>query len=174
MKRVLTPFYIILFFCLPITAEFASSQKILNLSLEDAKIMVLENNRDIEIQRQNINFAEGNVEKEKGAFDPVFNLSSLYSDSQSPVASALIQSGSLREKEFNIESSISGRLSTGTFYDLYNFSVSRRVSDSPVQSLSPSLSTSLGFSIGQELLKNFGRDTNNAKLFVARKIWNKP
>ena len=32
------------------------------------KVIALENNRDIKIQRENIEFSEGDVTKEKGAF----------------------------------------------------------------------------------------------------------
>jgi len=151
------------------TGEMAISQERLILSLEEAKTTALLNNRSIELQKQSIDYAEGDIIKEKGAFDPFFRLNTSYSDTESPVISAFNESGKLTEKRFNIENSVTGRLSTGTFYDLYNFSVSRVESDSSVESLNPELFTSLSFGIGQELLKNFGVSVNKAQLFVARK-----
>jgi len=152
------------FFVLPANAE-----EILSLSLEEAKVIALENNRDIKIQRENIEFSEGDVTKEKGAFDPNFILTTSYSDIQSPTLNTFVESGEVTEKDFTIENSISGKLSTGTFYDLYNLSLTRQETNSPVESLSPSLSTSLSFSIGQELLQNFGKEINETPLFIAKK-----
>ena len=152
------------FFVLPANAE-----EILSLSLEEAKVIALENNRDIKIQRENIEFSEGDVTKEKGAFDPFFILTTSYSDIQSPTISTFVESGEITEKDFTIENSISGKLSTGTFYDLYNLSLTRAETNSPIESLSPSLSTSLSFSIGQELLQNFGKTINETPLFIAKK-----
>ncbi len=152
------------FFVLPANAE-----EILSLSLEEAKVIALENNRDIKIQRENIEFSEGDVTKEKGAFDPNFILTTSYSDIQSPTLNTFVESGEVTKKDFTIENSISGKLSTGTFYDLYNLSLTRQETNSPVESLSPSLSTSLSFSIGQELLQNFGKEINETPLFIAKK-----
>ncbi len=154
---------------LMLSGEMAISQERLTLSLEEAKTTALVNNRNIELQKQSIGYAEGDIIKEKGAFDPFLRLNTSYSNIESPVISAFNESGRLTEKRFNIENSVTGRLSTGTFYDLYSFSVSRVESDSPVESLNPELFTSLGFGIGQELLKNFGVSVNRARLFVARK-----
>lgn len=155
--------------CLVFTGKKAAAQETLNLSLQEARATALANNRNIELQKQSIDFAEGDVLKEKGAFDPFMRLQGSYSDVESPVVSAFIESGRLTEKRFRIENSVTGRLSTGTSYDLYNFSISRVESDSPVESLSPELFTSLSFGIGQELLKNFGVGVNRTQLFVARK-----
>lgn len=157
------------FLCLMFTGKEAASQETLELSLQEAKTTALANNRNIELQKQSIDFAEGDVIKEKGAFDPFLRLQGSYSDVESPVVSAFIESGKLKEKRFSIENSVTGRLSTGTSYDLYNFSISRVESDSPVESLSPELFTSLSFGIGQELLRNFGVGVNRTQLFVARK-----
>ena len=60
----------------------AGAEEILNLSLDEAKVIALENNRDIKIQKENIEFSEGDVTKEKGAFDPFFTLTTSYSDSK--------------------------------------------------------------------------------------------
>jgi len=158
---------ILLLFCLSVLP--ANAEEILNLSLEEAKVIALENNRDIKIQKQNIDFSQGDVTKEKGAFDPFFTLTSTYSDIDTPTISTFIESGEVTQKDFNIENSISGKLSSGTFYDLYNLSLTRSETNSPIESLSPSISTSLSFSIGQELLRNFGKDVNETPIFIAKK-----
>ena len=144
-------------------------QETLNLSLDEAKRIVLENNRDIKIQKQNITFFKGDVTSEKGEFDPFFTLTTSYSDIKRPAITTFVESGEVSEKEFALENSISGRLPTGTFYDLYNFSLERVDTDNPVESLSPRLSTSLSFSIGQELLRDFGKEVNETPIFLAKK-----
>lgn len=166
-------------------------QDTLNLSLQEAKRIALENNRDIQIERKNVEIALGNILSQKGAFDPVLNLSTSYRDSQIPTSSSFIQSGAINEKEFAIgsggggtfipggsstvgtlptsDSGITGILPTGTFYNLLNFSLSRLETDSPVEDLSPSYFTSLSFTVGQEFLRNFGFGANLAQLRVARR-----
>jgi outer membrane protein TolC len=144
-------------------------QEILNLSLQDAKRIALENNRDIQIERKNVEISLGEIKTQKGIFDPVLNLSSSYTDAEIPTASTFIASSTINEKEFSAESGIEGTLPTGTFYNFLNFSVTRTKTDSPIETLSPSWFTSLSFSIGQELLRNFGLDVNLTPITVARR-----
>lgn len=145
------------------------NQDILNLSLQDAKRIALENNRDIQIEEKNVEISIGEIQTQKGVFDPVLNLSSSYTDGKIPTTSTFIDSGTIEEGEFIARSGIIGTLPTGTFYNILNFSVSRIETDSPVEDLSPSWFTSLSFSIGQELLRNFGVDVNLAALTVAKR-----
>jgi len=145
------------------------TQDTLNLSLQDAKRIALENNRDIQIVRKNVEISRGDIQTQKGIFDPVLNLSSSYTDAKDPTASTFISSGSIASKEFNAESGITGTLPTGTFYNLLNFSVTRTTTNSPIEALSPSWSTALSFSVGQELLRNFSLDVNLAPITVAKR-----
>lgn len=148
--------------------SFSEAAEVLNLTLEEAKIMALENNRNIQIQRTTLDAADGEITRQHGAFDPLFFLSSSYTDADIPTVSAFIEDGTISEKDFRVESGVSGRLPTGTFYDLYNFSVTRTRTDSPIESLSPNVAADLSFSIGQDLLRNFGRDINLTFINVAR------
>jgi outer membrane protein TolC len=145
------------------------AQETLNLSLQDAKKIALENNRDIQIEKQTFKISQGDIMTQKGIFDPILNLSSYYTDAQDPTTSTFITSGSINQKEFNAQSGITGTLPTGTFYDILNFSVTRTTTNSPVEALSPSWFTTLGFTVGQELLRNFGLDVNLAPIIVAKR-----
>ncbi|MGH7808201.1 MAG: TolC family protein [Thermodesulfobacteriota bacterium] len=146
-----------------------AAQEILNLSLQDAKGIALENNRDIQIEKKNVEISVGEIQTQKGIFDPVLNLSSSYTDAKIPTTSTFIESGAIQEDEFLAESAITGTLPTGTFYNILNFSLTRTKTDSPIEDLTPSWFTSLGFSIGQELLRNFGLDVNLAPVIVAKR-----
>ncbi|HSE84391.1 MAG TPA: TolC family protein [Thermodesulfobacteriota bacterium] len=172
--------------------SMAGIQDTLNLSIEEAKRIALMNNRDIQIERKNLEIALGNILTQKGAFDPVLNLTTSYTDSETPTSSTFIEGGSINEKEFAIggggltgflitgaagltgvvptaDNGITGTLPTGTFYNLFNFSLSRVDTDSPIEELSPSWFSSLSFTVGQDLLRNFGPNVNLAQLRVARR-----
>jgi outer membrane protein len=141
----------------------------LDLSVQDAISIALENNRDIQIEKENVVVSEGEITTQKGVFDPILNISSFYNDGETPSVSTFIPSGTVNQKEFNLTGNIEGKFSTGTFYDMLNFSSTRTDTDSPIDDLSPSWFNNLGFSIGQELLRNFGVDVNNTFVINARR-----
>lgn len=146
------------------------NQDMLNLSLQDARRIALENNRDIQIEKKNVEISVGEIQTQKGIFDPVLTLSSSYTDAKTPTTSTFIDSGTVNEDQFIAESGIVGTLPTGTFYNILNFSVARTKTDSPLEDLSPNWFTSFSFGIGQELLRNFGLDVNLAPLTVAKRF----
>jgi outer membrane protein len=149
--------------------SLANVQEVMNLSLQDVRRIALEQNRDIQIQRKNVEVSLGEVTKQKGIFNPLFNISSSYTDGTTPTTSSFIPSGSVEQKEFNAQANVQGNLPTGTFYNLLNFSVSRTTTNSPIEDLSPSWFNSLGFNVGQNLLKNFGTSVNLTPIVVAKR-----
>lgn len=154
-------FFVILF-------SLSATDQVLNLSLNDVKQMALENNRDIKIEMKNFEASRGEITKQEGIFDPIFNISSSYTDAKIPTVSTFIPSGTVNQEIFDIGTNIEGTLPTGTSYDILNFSISRTDTDSTIEDLSPNIFTSLRFSIGQELLKNFGVDVNLTPVIVAK------
>ncbi len=141
----------------------------LDLSLKDAITIALENNRDIQIEKENVVVSEGEITYQKGFFDPILNISSFYNDGEIPSASTFIPSGTINQQDFNVSGSVLGKFSTGTYYDVLNFESTRTETDSPIEDLSPNWFNNLSFSIGQELLRNFGVDVNNAFVITARR-----
>jgi len=146
----------------------AGGSGVLELSLEDALKLAIENNRDIQIEQKNVEVSEGEVQTQEGVFDPVLNISSFYQDAETPTTSSFISSGSINEQQFNAETNIEGNFSTGTSYDM-GFTTTRIETNSPIQDLSPSWFNSLSFSIGQELLKNFGVGVNRTFIITAKR-----
>jgi len=140
-----------------------------DLSLKDAITIALENNRDIQIEKENVVVSEGEITRQKGIFDPILNISSYYNDGEFPSVSTFIPSGTINEENFNLSGGFLGKFSTGTFYNVLNFESTRTVTDSPIDDLSPSWFNNLNFSIGQELLRNFGVDVNNTFVITARR-----
>jgi len=145
------------------------AQDTMNLSLQDVRRIALENNREIQIERKNVEISLGELKKQKGIFDPLFNVSSSFTDGSIPTTSSFIDSGEIKEDIFNAQANVQGNLPTGTFYNLLNFSVTRTSTNSPIVDLTPSWFTSLGFSVGQDLLQNFGQSVNLTPIVVAKR-----
>src|SRR3989337_1336160 len=144
------------------------TQDTINLSLQDAIRIALENNRDIQIVKKTVEISVGDIETQKGIFDPQIGLSSSYTDGEIATVSSFIPSGTITQGEFLTQTGVIGTLPTGTFYDLFNFSVSRATTDSNIVDLIPSWTTNLGFTIGQNLLQGFGLDVNLTPITVAK------
>ncbi len=141
----------------------------LNLTLGDAIKIALENNRDIQIQEQNVVVSEGEIKTQEGVFDPLFNLVSFYNDGETPQLSTFIPSGTIKQKQFSLQTNVEGSLPTGTFYNLFDIQTTRTDTTSPIEDLSPNWFNNVNFSIGQELLRNFGMDVNRAFIITARR-----
>ena len=141
----------------------------LDLSVQEAISIALENNRDIQIEKENVVVSEGEITTQKGIFDPILNISSFYNDGETPTVSTFIPRGTVNQQDFNVTGNLEGKFSTGTFYDVLNFSSTRTETDSPLDDLSPNWFNNLSFSIGQELLRNFGVNVNNTFVITARR-----
>ena len=141
----------------------------LNLTLNDAIKIALENNRDIQIQEQNVVVSEGEIKKQEGVFDPLFNLVSFYNDGETPQLSTFIPSGTIKQKQFSLQTNVEGDLPTGTFYNLFDIQTTRTDTNSPIEDLSPNWFNNVNFSIGQEFLRNFGTDVNRAFIVTAKR-----
>ena len=139
------------------------------LTLTQAKIMALEKNHDIRVWKLGVDAARGEHKSKKGAYDPEISFMVSYADTRVPTSSSLIEDGITNAETLSLGSEISGRLPTGTFYKLYDLEVSRTETDSPIDSLSPSWTASLGFSVGQELLRGFDIASNRVSVVLSRK-----
>ncbi|QMU55797.1 MAG: hypothetical protein GKS04_01145 [Candidatus Mycalebacterium zealandia] len=134
-----------------------------SLSIKQARVLALENNRDILMSKQSVRSAGAKIKAEKGKFDPVLEIKSFYEKENEPSASSFV-SGGVQNRNFEASIGVSGVIPTGGYYDLFKASVSREETDSPVQSLSPAFYSKMDMKIGHDLLRNFGLKTN--KTFV--------
>ncbi|MCY4262393.1 MAG: TolC family protein [Candidatus Dadabacteria bacterium] len=163
MSKRLTVFAVLAAFFL-----FASGGA-LALTLTQAKIMALEKNHDIRVWMLGVDAARGEHKSARGAYDPEISFMASYFDTKTPTASSLIEDGIVNSEVFSFGSALSGRLPTGTFYKLYDLDVSRTETDSPLESINPSWTASLGFSVGQELLRGFDISSNRVSVVLSRK-----
>ena len=139
------------------------------LTLTQAKIMALEKNHDIRVWMLGVDAARGEHKSRSGVYDPEISFKASYADTKTPTPSALIEDGLINAEVFSFGSELSGMLPTGTFYKLYDLEVSRTETDSPLEGLSPSWAASLGFSVGQELLRGFDIASNRVSVVLSRK-----
>lgn len=139
------------------------------LTLTQAKIMALEKNHDIRVWMLGVDAARGEHRSRQGVYDPEISFMASYADTKTPVSSPFIEDGIINAEVLSFGSELSGVLPTGTFYRLYDLEVSRTESDSPLESLSPSWAASLGFSVGQELLRGFDIASNRVSVVLSRK-----
>ena len=139
------------------------------LTLTQAKIMALEKNHDIRVWMLGVDAARGEHKSRSGVYDPEISFKASYADTKTPTPSALIEDGLINAEVFSFGSELSGMLPTGTFYKLYDLEVSKTETDSPLEGLSPSWAASLGFSVGQELLRGFDIDSNRVSVVLSRK-----
>lgn len=139
----------------------------LELSIGDAVAMGIENNLQVEIERHAPLIASENVGIAWGAYDPELFAEYGYADSQTPTGNA-ITSGSafgravptIKTRNWDGSSGVRGSVPwLNTTYQL-GLTTGRAKTNSPIQSLSPELDSTLLLTASQPLLRNL--------------IWNQP
>ncbi len=141
---------------------------VLNLTLQDAVKIALENNRDIQIEEKNVEYSEGEIKTQQGVFDPFINLLSFYNDGEFPTTSTFVPTETISQKEFEAGAELDGILPSGSYYNL-SFTTTRTDTTSPIEDLSPSWFNIANLTLGQELLQNFGFDVNRAFIIKAER-----
>src|SRR5690349_13441673 len=81
------------------------------LSLRDALAMALDNNKDIEVARQNVRIAEFDLRGAQGAYDPRFTTSAFYERAENPISSFLSggQNGSTIQSDYTATARLEGQ-----------------------------------------------------------------
>jgi outer membrane protein len=133
----------------------------LKITVKDAILIALENNRSLLVERLNPSIRQTFEEQERAVFDPAVEaeVSARRNDSKS-----LNQSGSYTESSVNdiYQGSISFKefFPTGTFVEAGAIT---KTTDSNLYN-DPFSSTNLGLSVTQSLLRGYGTDVNLARL----------
>ncbi len=132
------------------------------LSLREALTAALENNKDIEVARQNVKIAEFDLQGSHGAYDPRFNSFSFFERSETPISSFLSggSNGTVTQSDFTNTARLEGLTpKLGGSYRL-DFSSIRLNTDNQFTGLSPQYPTALTFSYTQPLLRGLKVDNN--------------
>jgi HAE1 family hydrophobic/amphiphilic exporter-1 len=141
------------------------------LSVQDVIAMALENNKDIEVARQNVRAAEFDLQAARGVYDPRFQTNSYYERTEQPAASFLSGSstGAVTQSGFFSSSTVQGltpKFGGGYRLDFVN---NRVTTNNQFAALNPQYPSALTFSYTQPLLRGLGFDQNRRAIEIAKK-----
>lgn len=144
-----------------------SKNEPLILTLQEGIKLVLQNNLDITVERQNPTIKASDITIQKAVFDPTLTLNldtnRNVSETRSTISAEL--SGT-KTTTGDLNAGINQKLMTGGTYDL-EFKNQWLQTNAP-GTLSPSYQTALSLTLTQPLLKNFGFEANQAQIRIAR------
>ena len=147
------------------------SSKAVTLTLADAIMMGLENNRDIEVERLNVRLNELDVRAARGAYDPVLETSFYFDRRNTPVASLLGggENGRLKTTELTGATSLVQRLPWQGASAQVTLDHNRTSSQNLFYSLNPQYLTSMTFDFAQPLFRNRQIDEPRRQIMIAKK-----
>jgi outer membrane protein len=141
------------------------------LSLREALSMALENNKDIEVARENVRIAEFDLLGARGVYDPRFTTQAFYERIESPISSFLSggQNGSTTQSDYTGTARLEGQSPVlGGSYRM-DFSSIRLTTNNQFTALNPQYPTALTFSYTQPLLRGLRIDNSRRQIEIARK-----
>ena len=141
------------------------------LALRDALSLALENNKDIEVARENVRIAEFDLRGAQGVYDPRFTTTAFYERVESPVASFLSggQNGSTIQSDYTGSARLEGQ--SPFLGGTYRFDASsvRLTTNNQFTALNPQYPTAVTFSYTQPLLRGLKIDNSRRQIEIARK-----
>jgi outer membrane protein len=141
------------------------------LSLREALSMALDNNKDIEVARENVRIAEFDLLGAHGVYDPRLTTQAFYERIESPISSFLSggQNGSTIQSDYTGTVRLEGQTpKLGGSYRL-DFSSVRLNTNNQFVALNPQYPTALTFSYTQPLLRGLKIDSSRRQIEIARK-----
>lgn len=141
------------------------------LSLKEALALALENNKDIEVARDNVKIAEFDLQGARGAYDPRLSTTSFYERIKNPISSFLSggSNGSTTQSDFTGTARLEGLSPKfGGNYRL-DFSSIRLTTNNVFAALNPQYPTALTFNYTQPLFRGLRIDNNRRQIEIAQK-----
>ena len=141
------------------------------LSLRDAISLALENNKDIEVARQNVRVAEFDLLGAQGVYDPRLSTGAFYERAENPISSFLSggQNGSVIQSDFAGNARLEGQTPfLGGSYRL-DVSSGRFTTNNEFTALNPSFPTSMSVTYTQPLWRGLKFDNSRRQIEIARK-----
>jgi HAE1 family hydrophobic/amphiphilic exporter-1 len=141
------------------------------LALREALAMALENNKDIEVARENVRIAEFDLRGAHGAYDPRFTTQAFYERIESPISSFLAGglNGSTIQTDYTGTARLEGQTpALGGNYRL-DFSSVKLNTNNQFTALNPQYPSSLTFSYTQPLLRGLKIDQTRRQIQIAQK-----
>jgi outer membrane protein TolC len=141
------------------------------LSIREALSMALENNKDIEVARQNVKLAEFDLLGSRGLYDPKINTTAFYERVESPISSFLSggQNGSTIQSDYTGTARLEGLSPKfgGNYH--FDFSSVRLTSNNSFTALNPQYPSSFSFTYTQPLVRGFKIDNARRLIEIGKK-----
>jgi len=137
------------------------------LTLGDSIRLALSNNTDIRLDHSQIEFAQDNLKRVHGPFDPVATSSFADNRAKSPTITQIQGAPVLETLIQTTTFGYSQLFQTGTNFQT-SFSANKLSTNDSLSLLNPSLASNLQFTVTQPLLKNFGLFPNRAPILIAQ------
>jgi len=137
------------------------------LTLKDAIFYALQNNLGLQVQKAQTREARLNLRINRAQlYLPVLSLTTEYSKSKQPSTNVLEGVDSVQEEGTSWNVGIDQRTPLGGTFSL-GFNSSRTDTNVITETYNPTLETSMGFSLSQPLLQNFGTLATNYQIYIA-------
>jgi HAE1 family hydrophobic/amphiphilic exporter-1 len=141
------------------------------LSVREAISLALENNKDIEVARENVRIAEFDLLGAHGAYDPRLTTSAFYERAENPISSFLSggQNGSTVQSDYAGTFRLEGQSPIlGGSYRL-DVSSTRFTTNNQFTALNPQFPTSFSLTYVQPLWRGLKFDSSRRQIEIARK-----
>jgi outer membrane protein TolC len=144
------------------------------MSIQGAVKLALQRNLDLLIERVNPLIAHEQIYEATGAFDPLLAFSATYNRQERYVnttielAPGLAEDGLIVQKTFTPDSSLTGKLVTGTQYSL-SLTAPVNQTTNPLRLFNEAYQPVLTFGLTQPLLRDFGVEVNLVRVKQAEK-----
>ena len=141
------------------------------LSLREALALALENNKDIEVARDNVRIAEFDLRGAQGVYDPRITTTAFYERAENPISSFLSggQGGSVIESDYTGSARLEGQSPVFGGNYRFEFSSLRSTTNNQFIALNPQYPTALAFSYTQPLWRGLKFDSSRRQIEIARK-----
>jgi outer membrane protein len=141
------------------------------LSLDDSIRLALSNNTDIRLDRSQIEFAQNNLHRAHGPFDPLVTSSFADNRAKSPTITQIQGAPILDTLSQTTTFGFAQTFQTGTNFQS-NFTTNKLSTNDSLSLVNPSLASDLQFAVTQPLLRNFGLFPNRAPILIAQRNLN--
>ncbi len=139
------------------------------LSLKEAIALALENNKDIEVTRQNVRLAEFDFQSANGFYEPKFTGQTYYERATVPNVSVFSTNRTTTTGSLVGNAGLKAYIPRfGTIFDA-TLNNQRAASDNPISILSPQYNTGLTVSVTQPLLKGRRFDSQRRTIEIAKR-----
>src|SRR5215470_9380214 len=140
----------------------------LRLGLEDAILLTLLNNSDVNVDRAQFDLSQFAVQRARAPFDPLFVAGFTPTRSTSPSASSLNGASTLSTLNQASTTGFSQTFQSGTGVSV-GMTSTRFTTNSSFATVNPSFTSGLTFSVSQPLLRRFGMFANRAPILIAQR-----